>query len=171
MTITRRPEMPADEPFLRQMIIASVAQELMAWTWPEAIRDHLLGVQYTAKLGSLRANYPQACSEIILVDSQPAGWIFLDETPEQIHLAEIMVSIEMRGQGVGAAVLQEVLAAADRAGKPVRLLVNPMNTRAIQLYERLGFACTGGNEVQHEMKRPANRGANLAWMAPARPPS
>jgi ribosomal protein S18 acetylase RimI-like enzyme len=171
MTITRRPETPDDEPFLRQMIIASVAQELMAWTWPEAVRDHLLGVQYTAKLGSLRASYPQACSEIILVDSQPAGWIFLDETPEQVYLAEIMISIEMRGQGVGAAVLREVLARADRARKPVRLSVNVMNTRAIQLYERLGFARTGGSEVQHEMERPANPGASLARMAPARPPS
>src|ERR1022692_4307817 len=89
MTITRRPETPADEPFLRQMIIASVAQELMAWTWPEAIRDHLLGVQYTARVGSLHAHYPAAASEIILVDGQPAGWIFLEESPEHIHLCEI----------------------------------------------------------------------------------
>jgi ribosomal protein S18 acetylase RimI-like enzyme len=153
MTITRRPETLDDEPFLRQMILASITQELMAWTWPDAIRDQLLGMQYTSKVGSLRANYPQASSEIILVDGQPAGWIFLDELPESIHLCEIMVLIERRGQGVGAAVLREVLAAADRAGKPVHLLVNVTNTRAIQLYERLGFARTGGNEVQHEMER------------------
>lgn len=155
MLITRRPETPADEPFLRQMIVASIAQDLMAWAWPPAIRDPLLGTQYTAKMGSLRANYPQTCSEIILADGQPVGWIFLDETSDGVHLVEIMVSIEMRGKGVGSAVLQEVLSAADRAGKPVRLLVNVTNTRAIQLYERLGFHRTGGDEVQHEMERPA----------------
>ena len=157
MTITRRPETPEDEPFLRQMIIASITQDLMAWTWPEAIRDHLLGTQYTAKVGSLHANYPDAASEIILVDGQPAGWIFVEETPEHFHLCEIMMSIEMRGRGVGATVLQELLAAADRAGKPVRLLVNTTNTRAIQLYERLGFARNGGDEVQHQMICVAKR--------------
>jgi len=154
VTITRRSETSADEPFLRRMIIASVAQELMAWTWPEAMRDHLLGIQYTAKLGALRANYPAATSEIILADGEPAGWIFIDESPEEIHLAEIMVLIELRGKGVGSSVMREVLAAADRAGKPVRLLVNVTNAGAIQLYERLGFRRTGGNEMQHEMERP-----------------
>ncbi|SRR6266404_3760713 len=155
MKITRRPATPADEPFLRQMIIASVAQELMAWTWPEAIRDHLLGVQYSGKVGALRANYPEASSEIILADGEPAGWIFLDETPESIHLCEIMVLVERRSQGIGATVLREVLAAADRAQKPVRLLVHTTNLRAIQLYERLGFQRTGGDEVQYTMEHPA----------------
>jgi ribosomal protein S18 acetylase RimI-like enzyme len=159
MLITRRPETPADEPFMRQMIIASIAQELMAWTWPPAVLDHLLGVQYTGKIGSLRANYPHGSSEMVLADGQPVGWIFLDETSGEIHLAEIMVSVEMRGKGVGSAVLQGVLSAADRAGKPVRLLVNVMNKRAIQLYERLEFQRTGGDEMQHEMKRPARLSA------------
>src|SRR5579863_3826081 len=127
MKIERRPESPADEPFLRQMIIASLTQELMAWMWPEAIRDQLLQMQYTAKLGSLRSNHPSATSEIILADSEPAGWIFIDESPEHIHLCEIMVLIELRGKGVGSTVLREVLEAADRAGKPVRLLVNVTN--------------------------------------------
>jgi len=154
MTITRRPETPADEPFLRQMTIASLTQELMAWMWPEAIRDQLLLMQYTAKLGSLRSNHPAASSEIILADGEPAGWIFLDESPEQIHLCEIMTLIEQRGKGVGSTVLREVLEAADRAGKPVRLLVSVTNTGAVKLYERLGFVRTAGNEVQHEMERP-----------------
>ena len=153
MTITRRPETLADEPFLRQMITASIAQELMAWMWPEAIRDQLLGMQYTQKVGSLRASYPEASSEMILVDGQPAGWIFLAETPESIHLCEIMVLIEMRSKGIGATILRELLDRADHASKPVYLLVNVTNTRAIQLYERLGFVRTGGNEVQHEMER------------------
>jgi ribosomal protein S18 acetylase RimI-like enzyme len=154
MTITRRPETPADEPFLREMIIASVAQELMAWMWPGAIRDNLLAMQYNQKVASLRGNYPEASSEIILVDGQPAGWIFLDETPENIHLCEIMVLIELRSKGVGTTVLRELLDRADRAGKPVSLLVNVTNPRAVQLYERLGFVRTGGNEDQHEMERP-----------------
>ena len=154
MTISRRPETPEDEPFLRQMIIASIAQELMAWSWPEAIRDQLLGMQYSAKVGSLRTNHPAAASEIILAGGQPVGWIFLDESPQEIHLCEIIVAVGLRGKGVGSAVLREVLAAADRAKKPVRLLVNVTNAGAIQLYERLGFRRTGGDQLQHEMERP-----------------
>jgi ribosomal protein S18 acetylase RimI-like enzyme len=155
MTITRRPQTPADEPFLRAMIVASIAQELMAWMWPDAIRDHLLGVQYTGKMGSLRTNYPQGTSEIILVDGEPAGWIYVNETPDEVHLAEIMTLIEMRGKGIGQSVLREVLADADSKGKPVRLLVNVSNAGAIRLYQRLGFVRTSGDQVQDYMERPA----------------
>jgi ribosomal protein S18 acetylase RimI-like enzyme len=56
--------------------------------------------------------------------------------------------------GIGSAVLRELLAEADGAGKTVTLNVNATN-RAAALYERLGFRRTGGSEVQHYMERPA----------------
>jgi ribosomal protein S18 acetylase RimI-like enzyme len=46
-----------------------------------------------------------------------------------------------------------VIAAAARGGKPARLNVAVLNSRAIALYRRLGFARIGGDEVQHVMER------------------
>jgi ribosomal protein S18 acetylase RimI-like enzyme len=153
MRIARRRETPRDEAFLRRLIVDTVAHELGADAWPEPMRGHLLGIQFEGRRQSQRANYPDAVSEVIEVDGQNAGWIVVVTMPHEVRLVEIMVAAEFRGQGIGSAAIGEVLAAAESAGKPVLLNVNVMNSRAIRLYERLGFRRIGGDEVQHSMQK------------------
>lgn len=153
MRIARRRETPRDETFLRRLIVDTVARELGADAWPEPMRGHLLGIQFDSRRQSLRVNYPDAASEVIEADGRDAGWIVVVTLPHEVRLAEIMVAEEFRGQGIGTAVIGEVLAAAESAGKPVRLQVNATNFAAIRLYERLGFRRIDGDEVQHLMER------------------
>ncbi|GAA5023935.1 hypothetical protein GCM10023258_15630 [Terrabacter aeriphilus] len=51
-----------------------------------------------------------------------------------------------RGQGLGARILEQLLAGADREGRPVVLHVTQGNDRARRLYLGHGFEATG--EVQ-----------------------
>jgi ribosomal protein S18 acetylase RimI-like enzyme len=153
MRIARRRETPQDEAFLRRLIVDTVTHELGADAWPEPMRGHLLGIQFEGRRQSQRANYPDAVSEVIEVDGQNAGWIVVVTMPHEVRLVEIMVAAEFRGRGIGSAAIGEVLAAAESAGKPVLLNVNVMNSRAIRLYERLGFRRIGGDEVQHFMQK------------------
>jgi ribosomal protein S18 acetylase RimI-like enzyme len=153
MPIARRRETPQDETFLRRLIVDTVARELGAEAWPEPMRGHLLGIQFDSRRQSLRANYPDAASDVIEMDGRGAGWIVVATMPHEIRLVEIMVAAEFRRQGIGTAVIGEVLAAAASAGKPVRLQVNATNLAAIRLYERLGFRRIDGDEVQHVMER------------------
>ena len=63
-----------------------------------------------------------------------------------------------RGTGMGTALLKDLLAEAERAGKPVRLQVLKTN-RAIRLYARLGFAITGESPTHLQMEwRPGPPG-------------
>lgn len=151
MTVTCRLETPEDEAFLRRLIVEATMLKLGAQAWPQPMRDHLLGIQYTSRLGTIRGNYPDALSRIILLDGMPAGWVVTAELENRIHLVEIMVLAEHRGKGIGSSVMGEIIAAAGSARKPVRLHVDPLNSSAIQLYERLGFRRTGGDLVEHEM--------------------
>jgi ribosomal protein S18 acetylase RimI-like enzyme len=150
-----RPEAPgADEPFLRKLILATIAAELGADAWPEPIRTQILEMQYGVRRQGVRSAHPEGESRLILDAGEPVGWIYTATSPDQVWLAEIMVLPERRGRGLGAAAIRKILADARVAGKPVRLMVNMQNAGAIRLYERLGFRRTGGTEVQHLMEHP-----------------
>jgi len=164
MSVQLRPETPAgqtpgDEPFLRRLITETVALELGAGRWPEPMRSQLLDLQYQNRRMGPRAGFSTGESHIILFNGEPAGWLFFANLDHEIHIVEIMVLPECRTRGAGAEAIRHVFALASAAGKPVRLTVNVLNTRAIRLYERLGFRRIGGNEVQHEMEARPQAGA------------
>jgi ribosomal protein S18 acetylase RimI-like enzyme len=152
MTVTLRPESELDEPFLRRLIVETIAGGLGASQWPEPMRSHLLGIQYAARRQSHRANFPEAASYIVDADGTDAGWTVVTTLPREIQLVEIMVLGELRGRGIGTSVIRQVLANAAAVAKPVRLHVNVTNHAAIELYQRLGFRRIDGDEVQHVME-------------------
>src|SRR5438105_455568 len=125
MVVSRRPETPADEQFLRQLIIDSVKRELGAGAWPQPIRDHLFAMEYSARRQSVRTIFPVGTSEIILLNGNPAGWVYVADLPQEMRIVEILVSAEYRGKGVGSSVIGEIMARAGAAGKAVCLSVNP----------------------------------------------
>jgi ribosomal protein S18 acetylase RimI-like enzyme len=151
--ITGRSETPQDEPFLRRLIMDTVAAQLGAAAWPADVRETILNLQYQARRQAVRSRFPNGESRIILVDGREAGWLYVAELPEETRLVEIMVLGEYRGQGIGTAVLSQLIATAEEAGKPVRLSVDARNAGAIRLYERAGFRFTGSDEVQRFMER------------------
>lgn len=60
--------------------------------------------------------------------------------PRRAEIANLAVVAARRGQGIGAALVQALLADARRMGwEAVEVLVDPANGRAQALYRRLGF--------------------------------
>jgi [ribosomal protein S18]-alanine N-acetyltransferase len=65
-----------------------------------------------------------------------AFWLVFDE----IHINNVAIRPQYRGQGIGTAVMRHVLAEARRLGaKRATLEVRASNAGARRLYERLGF--------------------------------
>jgi ribosomal protein S18 acetylase RimI-like enzyme len=143
-----RPESPRDELFIRRLILETVAAELGASAWPEPMRSHLLGIQCTARRQSHRMNFPEGASLVIQADGADAGWVVAAAMPHDVRVVEIMVRPELRGRGIGTAVIRQIQAMARDADKPVRLSVNVTNRGAIRLYQRLGFRGIEQDEVQ-----------------------
>ncbi|HEX5716519.1 MAG TPA: GNAT family N-acetyltransferase, partial [Thermoanaerobaculia bacterium] len=56
----------------------------------------------------------------------------------EIRLIDISLTPELRGKGVGSALLRELMAEAEAAGKPLTIHVEKYNP-AMRLYLRLGF--------------------------------
>ena len=67
-----------------------------------------------------------------------------------VWISEIMIVPELRGKGLGTAILLDVIAAA--GDRPVRLTVSAFNTAAERLYKRVGFRRVDGDESQHVME-------------------
>jgi ribosomal protein S18 acetylase RimI-like enzyme len=153
MTVSFRLETDADEPFLRRLITNTIVEELGAGAWPEPMRAHLAGLQFSIRRNAVRVHFPAGESRIVMVDGVDAGWLYTADLEYEVRLVEIMIADVARGKGAGTAVIRHVIASS--GDKPVRLYVNVMNDRAVRLYQRLGFQRVGGDEVQHLMERPS----------------
>ncbi len=114
----------------------------------DAIRADLLQTQFHARDTGMRSTWRDLDDRIILSQGQPAGRIALARTADEVWIVDLLVLPELRGSGIGTAVLQTVFDDATRLGKPVRLHANIAH-RSTRLYERLGFVKAGGSQVHH----------------------
>ncbi|MBD3886488.1 GNAT family N-acetyltransferase [Phormidium tenue FACHB-886] len=80
---------------------------------------------------------------IIDIHGRAVGGLWLEATPDSLHIVELQLVPEMQGKGIGSAVVQHVIQQGIDRGLPVTLSVVPANSRAQRLYERLGFEVTG----------------------------
>jgi ribosomal protein S18 acetylase RimI-like enzyme len=107
--------------------------------WDDAQKEAFLRMQFDAQDAWWRENYAGASFDIILVDGEPAGRLYVHRGPSEIRIVDIALLPEHRGNGTGTRLLEELLAECDAGAKSVTIHVERMNA-ALRLYERLGFA-------------------------------
>ncbi len=151
MEISLRPAAAEDEPFIRALIEEVVADDLGARGWPEPVRLPLLDMQYRARRQGLQAAFPAALQQIILREEQAAGWMVVAPGTDEIRLVDIAVKPVFRGNGLAASCIRDLQAEAARAALPLRLSV-ARSSRAVDLYRRLGFEISGGDEMRYAMQ-------------------
>ena len=77
-------------------------------------------------------------------DQPVAGFCAFWRVAEQIHINNLAIRPELRGQGLGSRLLRAVIAEAGGLGaSQATLEVRRSNLPAIRLYERAGFAQAG----------------------------
>ncbi len=132
----------------------TIAGELGASALPEPMRSVLIEQQYAVRR---QANARGRIVEADGTDAtsvMDAGWLVTTTTNDAVYVVEIMILPKLRGQGIGTAVVLQLMTTAGESGKPVRLNVNVTNQAAIRFYSRLGFRRIGGDEVQDWMEWP-----------------
>ncbi|MEP7454337.1 GNAT family N-acetyltransferase [Phyllobacterium sp. SB3] len=93
---------------------------------------------------------------IILPDSSLGGCVALGPSDDCLLLEHFYLLPALQGNGLGSAVIEILLAEADKQGLPVRLSVLQQSD-AGQFYARHGFAVTGEDEWDVYYERPASR--------------
>ena len=107
--------------------------------WDDAGKEAFLRMQFTAQDRHYHDQMPDASYQVVLVDGEPVGRLYVDRRADEIHVVDIAFLPEHRGRGLGTSLMRDVLAEGDAAAKRVTIYVERFNP-ALRLYERLGFA-------------------------------
>lgn len=111
--------------------------------WEESVQRH-----------KHRESYTPDTHRLIEVGGVVAGLLATENMPSHLWLVKLYLLSVFRGQGIGSALLEQVLREADEIGKPVRLRVLLVNMRAQALYARYGFNVVERTPERIFMERP-----------------
>jgi ribosomal protein S18 acetylase RimI-like enzyme len=89
--------------------------------------------------------------QIVVLDERNIGVLSVERREDEFFLANLQILPEFQGQGLGGAIIANLLSEAFVLNLPVRLQVLKVNP-ARRLYERLGFAVVGETESHYLMR-------------------
>lgn len=151
LLVQLRPIEAADLPFLEHLY-ASTRQEEMALTgWSDGHIQAFLRDQFNAQHAFYQEQFAGARFDLILLDDEPIGRLYVDRRTDEIRIIDIALLPEYRRRGIGGRLLRELLDEAQGTGKPVRIHVERFNP-AGKLYRRLGFRAIDDNGVYRLME-------------------
>jgi len=79
------------------------------------------------------------------------GLLSTSEDDTTLHINNILLRNTAQGNGIGTAVLSDLIEQAKSGNKRIELQVFKVNERAKKLYERLGFRVVGQTELHYQM--------------------
>ena len=147
----------ADRAFLLDVYASTREPELAQLPWDEAAKRAFVEQQFTAQDTDYRRKWPNAAFDVIEVDGQPAGRLYVDRSEVELHILDIALLPDFRGRGLGGRLLRELADEAETAGVPLVIYVERQNP-ARRLYERLGFRERDDGPVYIRMERPPSGG-------------
>jgi ribosomal protein S18 acetylase RimI-like enzyme len=151
--VSLRPIRDGDREFLFRVYAGTRQEELAPVPWTAEQKEAFLRMQFDAQHAYYQENYAGAEFQVVLSGSAPVGRLYLARWEGEHRIVDIAVLPEHRGCGIGTGLLRDILAEADRAGKPVTIHVE-MHNPARRLYDRLGFVPVEERGVYLLMRRP-----------------
>lgn len=136
--IAFQPIKPEDAPFLYRVYASTRADEMARVPWNDAEKEAFLQSQFQAQHTFYTENFLDAEFNIILMNGEKIGRLYTEKRLDEIRIIDIALLPAYRRQGIGGALLQDILAQAQTAVLPVRIHVEK-NNPALHLYRRLGF--------------------------------
>jgi ribosomal protein S18 acetylase RimI-like enzyme len=145
-----------DLPFFRTLYGSFRALEMALVPWTAAQKRDFLDDQFRLQHLHFTAFFARA--DFLLVTRAPhlagprdAGRLYLDRSTRCWRIVDIGLVPELRGTGIGTALIEGIKASATAAGAGgVALQVACDNARARALYVRLGFVDDGAPESFHQ---------------------
>ena len=154
--IAYRPMVEDDLPFIEALYASTRTEELALTGWPEAQQQAFLIQQHRAQHQHYRIHFAEAEWLIVERGGEAIGRLYLDNRDDRHRVIDISLVPAARGQGIGGAILSDVIAAAEAQGKSVSIHVEVSNP-ARRLYDRLGFVTVADEGIYLRLERPARR--------------
>jgi len=133
-----RPVRAEDRDVLLQVYASTREEELKLVDWSADQKAEFVRMQFDAQDAYYREHYEPRTFDVIEVDDEPAGRLYVARWEDEIRIVDIALLPEYRRRGIGTELLRQVLDEGARDGKRVSIHVE-LNNPARRLYERLGF--------------------------------
>jgi len=153
-----RPECDEDHDFRFRLFCDSRPPEFAQLLAPAQFQQ-IMRFQFQAQTMSYRADFPRARFDIIELAGRPIGRIVVDRPGTSLHIIDQAIVPELRGRGIGTAVMRSLMDKACATQVPLRLKVASSNDPSLRLYLRLGFVPIESVPlyIELEWKPPAGR--------------
>ena len=149
---TLRAACDADLAFLFSVYASTRQDELACTGWDAAQTLAFLRSQFELQHNQYHRQFPQASYDVVWLDDQPVGRLYVDRSAQAIHVLDIALLLPYRQRGGGSMLLQAILAEAAAQGLPVELFVE-RNNPAAAWYRKLGFVLIDDSHgLYHEMR-------------------
>ena len=142
-----------DMKFLAEVYASTRAKEVAATGWGENQTQLFLQQQFDAQHSHYQEQYPDADWLVVIMGRQRIGRLYLERWPSQHRLIDIALLPEMQGQGLGVAMILDLMDEAEQAGKAFSLHVEKFNP-AKELYLSIGFEVLADKGVYDLMAWP-----------------
>lgn len=150
-SIGLRPATTEDEGFLLAVFKSSRGNDLRELGWDEDRIDEFLGMQFEAQQRLYQNDYQRADDQIVLCEGKPAGRLSVERRDHEIRCVEVALVPAHRNTGIGTLLVRQLQDEAKLANKPLRLGVIRFS-RAVSLFERLGFVRTSETGTHFQME-------------------
>ena len=147
-----RPVADDDRPFLLELYASVREPELAQLPWDDATKRAFVEHQFAAQDAHYRQHYPGATLDVVEVEGERAGRLYVHRGPSDIRIMDIALAPAFRRRGIGTRLLGALIEEADASGRRLSIHVE-MNNPARSLYERLGFSPAGEHGVYVLMER------------------
>src|ERR1051325_9333221 len=150
-TYTLRPVQEDDEELLLEIYSSTRADEMALVPWDAATKNTFLRSQFSAQGNHYRKYFPHAVHQMILVDEQPVGRLYVDRNEHKIHILDVTLLPQRRGHGIGTQILLDLIKEAEYKNQSCSIYVESFN-RSLGLFQRLGFVKTDESGVSWLME-------------------
>ena len=131
-----------------------------------AIERRAFPAPWSLAMFVLELSKPSGVCLAALVDDQVTGYLVCSRYDTVWHIMNVAIDPELQGQGLGSALLAQLLEEVGEDGRPARftLEVRRSNEGAIRLYERFGFRAAG---LRRRYYHDNGEDALIMWRTPA----
>jgi ribosomal protein S18 acetylase RimI-like enzyme len=136
--VTRRTSTPDYDAFQRLVYASTRVDEMAIVPWSEQEKAAFLDMQFRAQDTFYRREFPNSEFDVLLQNGEPIGRLYTNLTPTALHVLDIALLPEYRGNGLGTRLIKDLMEQARSAGLKMTLHVEIFNP-ARRLYNRLGF--------------------------------
>ena len=136
--VALRPATSDDQQFLMRVYRTTREEELKLVPWNEEQRQAFVAMQFHAQDSYYRERFPDASYDVITLDGEAIGRLYVLRNDEQIRIMDINVMPEFRNAGIGGALIQNLMEEAKQTNRPLRIYVEKFNP-SYQLFQRRCF--------------------------------